>query len=104
MKEIAILIDKPKIMVMLQNVCENCVRILEEEKHRQLGMFVILWEKVKETDILIDKPKIMVMLQKVCENCVQILEEEKQRQLRMYVILWKKWKKVAYSSINQKSW
>ena len=38
-------------MVMLQNVCENCVRILEEEKHRQLRMFV------KETGILIDKPK-----------------------------------------------
>ena len=34
-----------KIMVMLQNVCENYVRILEEEKHRQLCMFVILWKK-----------------------------------------------------------
>ena len=31
-----------KIMVMLQNVCENYVRILEEEKHRQLLMFVSL--------------------------------------------------------------
>ena len=31
-----------KIMVMLQNVCVNCVRILEEEKRRQLRMFVIL--------------------------------------------------------------
>ena len=31
-----------KIMVMLQNVCENGVRILEEEKHHQLRMFVIL--------------------------------------------------------------
>ena len=31
-----------KILVMLQNVCENCVQILEEEKHRQLRMFVIL--------------------------------------------------------------
>ena len=31
-----------KIIVMLQNVCENCVRILEEEKHRQLRMSVIL--------------------------------------------------------------
>ena len=31
-----------KIMVMLQNVCENCVLVLEEEKDRQLRMFVIL--------------------------------------------------------------
>ena len=46
-----------KIMIMLQNVCENCIRIFEEEKHRQLRMFVILWEKVKETGILIAKPK-----------------------------------------------
>ena len=44
-------------MELLQNVCENCVRILEEEKHRQLCMFVVLWKKVKETGILIDKPK-----------------------------------------------
>ena len=29
-------------MLMLQNVYENCVRILEEEKHRQLLMFIIL--------------------------------------------------------------
>ena len=42
---------------MLQNVCENCVRILEEEKHHQLRMFVILWKEVKETGILIDKTK-----------------------------------------------
>ena len=41
-----------KVMVMLQNACENCLGILEEEKHHQLRMFVIL-----ETDILIDKPK-----------------------------------------------
>ena len=46
-----------KIIAMLQNVCENCVRILEEEKHLQIRMFVILWKKVKETGILIDKPK-----------------------------------------------
>ena len=39
-----------KIMVMLQNVCENCVRILEEE-------FRYLVKKVKETGFLIDKPK-----------------------------------------------
>ena len=42
---------------MLQNMCENCVRILEKEKHRQLRMFVILWKKVKETGLRIDKPK-----------------------------------------------
>ena len=42
---------------MLQNVSENCVRILEEEKQRQLRMFVILSKKVKESGILIDKPK-----------------------------------------------
>ena len=46
-----------KIMVMLQNVCENWVRILEEGKHRQPRMFIILWKKVKETGIHIDKAK-----------------------------------------------
>ena len=35
-------------MVKLQNVCENCVRILEEENHRQLRMFDILWKKWKK--------------------------------------------------------
>ena len=35
-------------MVILQNVCKNCVRILKEEKHRQLRMFVILWKEWKE--------------------------------------------------------
>ena len=64
---------------MLQNVCENCIRILEEEKHRQLRMFVILWKKVKETGINIDKAKrekpktvrtpenIAAMAESVCE-------------------------------------
>ena len=33
---------------MLQNVCRNCVRVLEEEKHRQPCMFVILWKKWKK--------------------------------------------------------
>ena len=33
------------------NVCENCVRILKEEKHHHLHMLV------KEPGILIDKPK-----------------------------------------------
>ena len=46
-----------KIMVMLQYMCENRVRILKEEKHCLLRMFVILWKKVNETGILIDKPK-----------------------------------------------
>ena len=46
-----------KTMVMLQNVCQYCVRIFKEEKHRQLHMFVILRKKVKVTGILIDKPK-----------------------------------------------
>ena len=41
-------------MVMLQNVCENWVRILAEEMHRQFRMLAILR---KETDILVDKPK-----------------------------------------------
>ena len=35
-----------KIMVMLQYVRENCVRILEEEKHRQLRMFVRTSENI----------------------------------------------------------
>ena len=33
---------------MLKNVCENCIRILEEEKRRQFRMFVILWKKWKK--------------------------------------------------------
>ena len=37
-------------------VCENCVWILEKEKHCQLRMFVFLWKKVKETGFLINKP------------------------------------------------
>ena len=44
-------------MVILQAVWENCIRILEEEKHRQLRMFFILGKKVKEIGILIDKLK-----------------------------------------------
>ena len=43
---------------MLQNVvCENCLQILEQEKCRQLHMFVILWKKVKEIGILFDERK-----------------------------------------------
>ena len=30
---------------MLQNVCENCIRILEEEKHRQLSVCSLSCEK-----------------------------------------------------------
>ena len=37
-----------KIMVMFQNVCENSVRILEVEKHRQLRTFILLWKKWKK--------------------------------------------------------
>ena len=33
---------------MLQNMCENFVRILEEEKHSQTRMFVVLWKKWKQ--------------------------------------------------------
>ena len=37
---------------------ENCVRILEEEKHRQLRMFIILWKKWKKLkNASFDKPK-----------------------------------------------
>ena len=52
-----------KIMVMLQNVCENCVRILEVDKHRQLIRYLV--KIVKETGILIDKPK-REKLKRVC--------------------------------------
>ena len=45
-------------------MCENCVRILEEEKHRQLRMFVkdltpldyYLWGAVKDK-CYVDKPE-----------------------------------------------
>ena len=66
---------------MLQNVvCENCVRILEQEKYRQLHMFLILWKKVKEIGILFDerkreKPKtkrtpenIVAVAESMCES------------------------------------
>ena len=46
-----------KIMIMLQNVCENCVWILEEEKQPSAPYVLYLMKKVKETGILIDKPK-----------------------------------------------
>ena len=45
-----------KIMVMLQNECEICVKILEEEKHVSF-VFLLHCEKVKDIFILIDKPK-----------------------------------------------
>ena len=61
---------------MLQNVCENFVRILEE-KHRELRMFVILWKKLKKLAISsinqsmnsqkhCVQPRILLLWQKVC--------------------------------------
>ena len=61
-----------KITIMLQNVCENCVWILEEEKPPPYVRYL-----VKETSILIDNqsakskkqcvhPRIMLLWQKVC--------------------------------------
>ena len=47
-------------MFRFQNVCENYVQVLEEEKHRQLcslSFVRYLLKKVRETGILIDKPK-----------------------------------------------
>ena len=38
-------------MVMLQNVCKNCVRILEEEKHRQLRMRMLSIREAPSTSI-----------------------------------------------------
>ena len=66
-----------KSCVMLQNVCENYVRILEEEKHRQLRMLVILWKKWKKLasssinqSVKSQKqcvnPRILLLWQKVC--------------------------------------
>ena len=43
-----------KIMIMLQNVCENYVRILEDPS---LPYVPYLVKKVKGTGILTDKPK-----------------------------------------------
>ena len=40
---------------MLQNVCENCLRILEEEKNPSAVYVRYLVTKVKETGIFIDK-------------------------------------------------
>ena len=49
-------------MVMLQNVCENSVRILEEDPHVRY-----LVKKMKETGILMDKPKGAAVAESVCE-------------------------------------
>ena len=46
-----------KIMVMLQNVFENFVRILEEDGAPSAPYVRYLVKKVKETGILSDKPK-----------------------------------------------
>ena len=47
-----------KIIVILQNVCENSVRILKEEKQALSAPYVrYLMKKVKKSGILIDKPK-----------------------------------------------
>ena len=59
-----------KMMVTLQNMCENSVRILQEEKHRHLCMFVILWKKSKKltsSEILrqIDLQKMPILAKKV---------------------------------------
>ena len=55
---------------MLQNMCEYCVRILEEEKHRQLRMFVNLWKKWKKLESKrIDKLKrVMPKTVRTSEN------------------------------------
>ena len=71
-----------KIMIMLQNVCENCVQILEEEKHHQLWIFVILWkhwknlasssinQSVKSQKQCVH-PRILLLWQKVCVKRLQ---------------------------------
>ena len=42
----------------VENECENCVRILEEEKHRQSAPYVrYVVKKMKEIGILLDKSK-----------------------------------------------
>ena len=58
-------------MVILYNVCENCIRILEEEKHRQFHMFITLWKKFKETGILIVRSQKIV---RTHENIVAVAE------------------------------
>ena len=58
---------------MLQYVCENCVRILEEKKHRQLRIFVILrkkWKKLakawKAKNSAYTRENCWILWQKVC--------------------------------------
>ena len=46
-----------KIMAVLQNVSENCIRILEEEKAPSAPYVRYFVKTVKETGILMDKPK-----------------------------------------------
>lgn len=50
----------------------NWAESLEEEKHRQLRMFVIL-QKAKETGILIDKPKREAISTSIRENIMEKL-------------------------------
>ena len=67
-----------KIMVMLLNMCENCVQILEEELHRQFRMFVILWKKWKK--LTSSSVNQSVKSQKQCvrppENIAAVAESE----------------------------
>ena len=51
---------------MLQNVYENCIRILEEKKHRQLRVFVILWKKWKK----LASSSIKQNVKKIQKQCV----------------------------------
>ena len=56
-------------------MCENCVRFLEEQKHLQLRMLVILWKKMKEAGILIDKSKREKQkIVRILENIVAVSE------------------------------
>ena len=40
-----------EILVMLQNMSENCVRNVKEEKHRQLRIFIILWKSESQKTV-----------------------------------------------------
>ena len=64
-------------------MCENCLRILKVEKHRQLGVFVIL-KKVKETGICIDKQNVKSQKQCIPENIAAVVEYSSFRTIKHF--------------------
>ena len=73
-------------------MCENCVRILDEEKHRQIRMFVILWKKWKK--LASSSINQRVKSQKQCVHSTILLLRQKvcvKRQKHQFTIVLNNW-------------